>query len=62
MKIKDYKCKCGYNDFFFADKGRQKGIYCTYCGKWFKWANKDEQNLVMKQEPKMIEPQESEEV
>lgn len=51
MKIKDYKCKCGCNDFFFADKGSQKGIYCSYCGKWFKWADKDEQNLAMKQEP-----------
>ena len=50
MKIKDYKCKCGHNDFFFVDKGNQKGIYCSYCGKWFKWADKDEQNLVMKQE------------
>lgn len=51
MKIKDYKCKCGYNDFFFADKGSQKGIYCSYCGKWLKWADKNEQNLAMKQEP-----------
>lgn len=49
MKIKDYKCKCGHIDFFFADKGIQKGIYCLYCGKWLKWADKDEQNLVMKQ-------------
>ncbi len=46
MKIKDYKCKCGCNDFFFADKGNQKGIYCTKCGKWLKWADKDEKNLV----------------
>lgn len=52
MKIKDFKCKCGHNDFFFADKGNQKGIYCSYCGKWLKWADKDEQNLAMKQEPK----------
>lgn len=51
MKIKDFKCKCGNNDFFFADKGNQKGIYCSYCGKWLKWADKDEQNLAMKQEP-----------
>ena len=49
MKIKDYKCECGCNDFFFADKGNQKGIYCENCGKWLKWANKDEQNLRMKQ-------------
>lgn len=52
MKIKDFKCKCGHNDFFFADKGSQKGIYCSYCGKWLKWADKDEQNLAMKQESK----------
>jgi hypothetical protein len=51
MKIKDYKCKCEHNDFFFADKGNQTGIYCSYCGKWLKWADKDEQNLRMKQEP-----------
>ena len=51
MKIKGYKCKCGHDDFFFADKGNQKGIYCSYCGKWLKWADKDEQNLAMKQEP-----------
>lgn len=50
MKIKDYKCKCGHDDFFFADKGNQKGIYCSYCGKWLKWADKDEQNLAIKQE------------
>lgn len=50
MKIKDYKCKCGHNDFFFANKGNQKGIYCSYCGKWIKWADKDEQNLERKQE------------
>lgn len=51
MKIKDYKCKCGREDFFFANKGNQKGIYCSYCGKWIKWADKDEQNLELKQEP-----------
>ena len=43
MQIKDYKCKCGHNDFFFVDKGSKKGIYCTYCGKWVKWADKDGQ-------------------
>lgn len=51
MQIKDYRCKCGCNDFFFLDKCNQKGIYCTDCGRWFKWADKDEQNLAMKQEP-----------
>ena len=47
MKIKDYKCKCGHDDFFFADKGNQKGIYCSYCGKWLKWADKNERNLII---------------
>ena len=50
MKIKDFRCKCGRDDFFFADKGNQVGIYCSYCGKWLKWADKDEQNLRMKQD------------
>lgn len=50
MKIKAYKCECGCNDFFFAKKGNQIGIYCSYCGKWLKWADKNEQNLAMKQE------------
>jgi hypothetical protein len=49
MKIKEYKCGCGHDEFFFADKGNQKGIYCSYCGKWLKWADKNEQNLRMKQ-------------
>jgi len=51
MKIKDYKCKCGCDDFFFAHESLHKGIYCSYCGKWLKWADKDEQNLSMKQKP-----------
>lgn len=50
MKIKDYHCKCGCSNFFLVEKGNHIGIYCSYCGKWFKWADKDEQNLVMKQE------------
>lgn len=50
MKIKDYKCKCGSDDFFFAENGNSIGIYCSYCGKWKKWADKDERNLSMKRE------------
>lgn len=48
MKIKNYKCKCGSNEFFFSSKGNQTGIYCNECGKWLKWADKDEQNLTLK--------------
>jgi len=46
MKIKNYRCRCGNDDFFLADEKNQTGIYCTNCGKWFKWANKDEKNLM----------------
>lgn len=59
MKIKDYKCKkCNGADFDFLkpnenvsfkqetpNKGTV-GIYCTHCGAWFKWASKDEKNLM----------------
>ena len=45
MKIKSFKCTCGHDDFFFANKGNQTGIYCSSCGKWLKWADKDEKNL-----------------
>ena len=52
MKIKDYKCKCGNDDFFFIEDENSMGIYCTSCGKWKKWANKDERNLFAKQAQK----------
>ena len=45
MQIKDYKCKCGNVSFYFITKGSQTGIYCDKCGKWLKWADKNERNL-----------------
>ena len=48
MKIKDIKCKCGHEDLFFINQKKQTGIYCSYCGKFVKWANKDELNLTIK--------------
>lgn len=50
MKIKIYICKkCGNSDFMLNPKNH--GFYCTYCGAWLKWANKDEVNLYnMKEE------------
>ena len=52
MKIKDYKCRCGHDDFFlFTPENcigeNRVGIYCSLCGKWFKWANKDEKRLAI---------------
>ena len=51
MKIKEFKCtNCESKDFFFADKGKKKGIYCSNCGRWIKWADKYERDLATKQE------------
>lgn len=45
MQIKNYVCKCGHKDFIFKGNGNQIGIYCSKCGKWLKWADKNEKNL-----------------
>ena len=45
-KMFDHACKkCGCCEFGFLLKGNQLGIYCSRCGRWLKWADKDEQNL-----------------
>lgn len=47
MKIKNYVCKCGHDNFvLIQQKPATVGIYCTKCGKWYKWADKDEKNLM----------------
>ena len=49
MKIKEYKCKrCKHDDFIALTikTSNVVGIYCRFCGKWLKWANKDEKNLI----------------
>lgn len=47
MIIKDYKCSCGSKQFnFYPKTGTRIGIYCSVCGKWLKWANKNEKNLI----------------
>lgn len=52
MKIKDFKCiNCGSEDFKSRVNPHNHnilGIYCSHCGRWFKWANKNEKNLIMK--------------
>lgn len=41
-----YQCKkCDSSDFWFMKKGEHLGIYCINCGRWLKWADKDEQNF-----------------
>lgn len=62
MKIADYKCKCGSDDFFLGtslnDSDMHVGIYCNKCGKWLKWANKNERNLLIKQVLKEVHNEE----
>lgn len=55
MKIKNYKCPCGFDDFYLINNGNQVGIHCSHCGKWFKWADKDERNLIKKPKPDLNE-------
>ena len=36
-------CKhCGNFTFYEEDRGQHKGIYCSKCGKWVKWVNKND--------------------
>ena len=50
MKIKEFKCSsCNNNDFKFMahpNNSNMVGIYCSCCGKWLKWADKDKKNLM----------------
>lgn len=44
--MSNYKCKCGNtSDFFIEHNLSQCGMYCSWCGKWIKWLNKDEERL-----------------
>lgn len=46
MKLEGFNpCACGCDDFILRQEGSQFGIYCSKCGKWHKWANKNERNL-----------------
>ena len=46
-------CKCGSNKIFFgvpySDRPNTIGIYCDSCGRWLKWANKNEKNFLLKE-------------
>ena len=38
----NYQCKCGCDNMFIEKKGNNTGLYCSKCGKWIKWLNKNE--------------------
>lgn len=47
MTIKDYSCSnCGGVDFFCKRKSIHVGLYCSYCGRWLKWADREDLNLM----------------
>lgn len=41
---------CGSIDVFVANDGPHVGEYCGGCGKWIKWAGKEEARLVQRQQ------------
>ena len=48
MKI--FECeKCNSKDVFVEQNGNNIGLYCSDCGKWIKWLNKDELRLAERQ-------------
>lgn len=45
--MKNYYCeKCDSADLFIDDRGNQKALMCTNCGKWIKWISKSELPLL----------------
>lgn len=45
----DFKCKrCGCTEYILNTKGNHTGLYCSGCGKWHKWLNKDEVRVYSK--------------
>lgn len=44
--MKEFKCtKCNSEDLFIEKSGNNTGLYCSDCGKWITWLNKDEMRL-----------------
>ena len=37
---------CGSENVFLEKKGNQTGIYCSDCGRWIKWATKEEIRVI----------------
>lgn len=39
------KCSCGSEQFYILKVGQHNGMYCSVCGAWYKWADKNEVRL-----------------
>lgn len=46
------KCKCGSENFFIEKNGNNMGLYCKKCGKWIKWATKEETRIYQNKDKK----------
>ena len=53
------KCKCGCEKFFIQKKGSQTGVYCSKCGKWQKWGNKNYIRLIQHKEEEEVNKSET---
>lgn len=52
FKLKNYQCKHCTGNRFYAEPLQNAtntvGLYCYFCGSWYKWLNKDEKRLIEK--------------
>ncbi|WP_394910522.1 hypothetical protein [uncultured Robinsoniella sp.] len=48
--MKKFVCsKCNSTDVFIEKSGNNTGLYCSECGKWITWLNKDQIRLAERQ-------------
>lgn len=48
--MKEFECtKCHSQDVFIDKSGNNTGLYCSDCGKWITWLNKDQLRLAERQ-------------
>lgn len=48
--MKKFECgKCYSKDIFIEKSGNNTGVYCSNCGKWITWLNKDQLRLAERQ-------------
>lgn len=48
--MKEFECsKCRSKDIFIEKSGNNTGLYCSECGKWITWLNKDQLRLAERQ-------------
>lgn len=54
----NFKCnKCGSSNYTTEKHGNNTGLYCSDCGKWHKWLNKDEVRVYsQKYKEEIIDP------